>query len=154
MAMLAKSGGQRATDTLFVFPCPEPDENGFYHFHFFAQELLNLPPLSANRINRLQMGEVLHLVGDPENPYDRRALMLFTEDDYLVGYCPRYLSDVGFEVSRQSLSLIDVVVERINMAPAPLQFRLLCHMTVQMSQEERPFLGAMYQPVSAMKAAA
>ncbi len=154
MAMLAKSGGQRATDTLFVFPCPEPDENGFYHFHFFAQELLNLPPLSANRISRLQMGEVLHLVGDPENPYDRRALMLFTEDDYLVGYCPRYLSDVGFEVSRQSLSLIDVVVERINMAPAPLQFRLLCHMTVQMSQEERPFLGAMYQPVSAMKAAA
>jgi hypothetical protein len=154
MAMLAKSGGQRATDTLFVFPCPEPDENGFYHFHFFARELLNLPPLTASRISRLQTGELLRLVGDSQNPHDRRALMLSTEDDYLVGYCPPYLLDIGFDLSRQSLSLIDVVVERINMPPAPLQFRLLCHLKVRMPQDLRPFLGAMYQPLSALNAAA
>lgn len=154
MAMLAKSGGRRATDTLFVFPYPEADENGFYHFHFFARELLNLPPLTASRISRLQTGELLRLVGDSQDPHDRGALMLSTEDDYLVGYCPPYLLDLSFDLSRQSLSLIDVVVERINMPPAPLQFRLLCHLRVQMSQDLHPFLGAMYQPLSALNVAA
>ncbi len=33
IAILARSGGERETDTLTVFPRPEPDSQGRYHFH-------------------------------------------------------------------------------------------------------------------------
>ncbi len=35
MVILARSGGHKATDTLEVFPCPEPI-NGLYQFYFFV----------------------------------------------------------------------------------------------------------------------
>lgn len=44
-AILARSGGQRQTDTLTVFPLPERDEDGLYHFYFPLQKLRDLRPL-------------------------------------------------------------------------------------------------------------
>ncbi len=67
MTILARSGGQRATDTFEVFPASLPpaslpDENGLYNIHFFAHGLRYLPPETVNRISCLQPGELLRLV--------------------------------------------------------------------------------------------
>ncbi|MFA5865734.1 MAG: DNA-binding protein [Phycisphaerae bacterium] len=151
-ALLARSGGRRATDTLEVFPCPEPDENGQYHIHFFVHGLQYLPPPSQERVSRLKPGEVLLMAYDFQNPYDNLALMLRTNDAspgdrYIVGYCPRYLKMDMLTILNSCSVQPKVLVERVNLPPAPFKFRLLCNMTGCWPCDFQPFLDKAYQPI-------
>lgn len=147
IAVLARSGGQRETDTLAVFSCLEPDEAGRYQLHFFAHGLRHLPPAAIERINRFEPEEKLWLAHEFQNPYDSQALILNTEDHYIVGYCPRYLLSEVFELLKRSRSSVDLRVERVNLPPTPLQFRLLCNITTQCEDNFRPFSSQEYQPL-------
>ena len=147
IALLARSGGKRVTDKFEVFPCPEPDENGRYRIHFFAQGLRHLPKPAIERINGLQVGELLYLAHEFQNPHDPSALLLCTKDRWIVGYCPRYLCGDFSQRISQDRELVRVEVDRLNQPPTPLQFRLLCKMTAD-GRDFRPFQGPMYQPVS------
>ena len=147
IALLARSGGKRVTDNFEVFPCPEPDENGRYRIHFFAHGLRHLPKPAIERINGLQVGELLYLAHEFQNRYDSSALLLCTEDHWIVGYCPRYLCGDFFQLISQHRELVRVEVDRLNEPPTPLQFRLLCKMTADW-RDFRPFSSPMYQPVS------
>lgn len=147
IALLARSGGKRVTDQFEVFPCPEPDENGRYCIHFFAHGLRHLPKPAIERINGLEVGELLYLAHEFQNRYDSSALLLCTEDRWIVGYCPRYLCGDFFQLIWQHRELVRVEVDRLNQPPTPLQFRLLCKMTADW-RDFRPFSSPMYQPVS------
>jgi hypothetical protein len=98
------------------------------------------------RINRLETGEKLWLAHEFQNPYDSKALTLNTEDHQIVGYCPRYLNSEIFELLLRNPSLVEVRVERVNQPPTPLQFRLLCNITAQISNDFCPFSSYEYQP--------
>jgi len=148
MAILARSGGERKTDTLAVFPCPEVDEQGQYHLYFFSHGLRHLPISAIERINQFEPREKLWLAHEFQNPYDSQALILNTSDHYIVGYCPRYLLAEVFELLRQNSNL-EVRVERVNKPPTPLQFRLLCKMSVDATDDFRPFDRRQYQPLIA-----
>ncbi len=148
MAILARSGGERETDTLAVFPCLEVDEQGQYHLYFFLHGLRHLSSSSIERINRFESGEKLWLAYEFQNPYDSQALILNTSDHYIVGYCPRYLLAEVFELLRLNSNL-EVRVERVNKPPTPLQFRLLCKMSVHCQDDFRPFSSCQYQPLIA-----
>jgi HIRAN domain len=145
ITMLARSGGQRETDTLTVFPIPEPDSDGRYRFHFFSHGLRHLPPYAIERINRLESGEKLWLAQEFQNSYDSKALILNTEDQQIVGYCPRYLNSEIFELLLRNHSCVEVRVELVNQPPTPFQFRLLCNITVQGSNDFRLFSSYEYQ---------
>ena len=147
IALLARSGGKRVTDKFEVFPCPEPDEKGRYRIHFFAHGLRHLPKPAIERINGLQVGELLSLAHEFQNRHDPSALLLCTEDHWIVGYCPRYLCGDFFQIISQDRELVRVEVDRLNQPPTPLQFRLLCKMTADWG-DFRPFSSQMYQPVS------
>lgn len=147
IAVLARSGGQRETDTLAVFPCPEPDEAGRYQLHFFAHGLRHLPQCAIERINRFESEEKLWLAHEFQNPEDSQALILNTEDHHIVGYCPRYLLSEVFEQLMRDPSSVDLRVERVNLPPTPLQFRLLCNITTQCEDDFRPFSSQEYQPL-------
>lgn len=147
MVIFSRTGGGKATDTFEIFPCPKPDENGLYHIHFFAHGLRHLPKGSGERISELQANELLYLANEFQNPYDSRALLLCTRDHHIVGYCPRYLVADALELVRKKPNLVNVQVERVNPAPTPLQFRLLCNMTAQWPQGFIPFSGQEYQPI-------
>ncbi|WP_333196263.1 HIRAN domain-containing protein [Microcoleus sp. S28C3] len=147
IALLARSGGKRVTDNFEVFPCPEPDENGRYRIHFFAHALRHLSKSAIERINGLQVGELLYLAHEFQNRHDSSALLLCTEDRWIVGYCPRYLCGDFFQIISQHRELVRVEVDRLNQPPTPLQFRLLCKMTADW-RDFRPFSNPMYQPVS------
>ena len=144
IAMLARSGGRRETDTLTVFPCPELDSEGRYCLHFFLHGLRYLPQCAIERINRLETGEKLWLAHEFQNHYDSKALTLNTEDHYIVGYCPRYLTREIFELLKNA-SFVEVRVELVNQPPTPLQFRLLCNITAQCYDDFRPFSSFEYQ---------
>jgi hypothetical protein len=147
IAILARSGGRKATDTFEVFPCPEPDENGLYHIYFFVHGLRYFPKCSIERIKELHKDEQLYLVHDAQNSYDPQALLLRTEDKYNVGYCPRYLVNDIHELLQQNPKLLHVHVERINPAPTPIQYCLLCNMTAEWHQDFHPFSNQEYQPI-------
>jgi hypothetical protein len=104
MAILARSGGERQTDTLAVF-APEIDQQGQYHLYFFSHGLRHLPSSSIERINRFEPGEKLWLAREFQNPHDSQALILTTEDHHIVGYCPRYLLAEISELLRQNSNL-------------------------------------------------
>lgn len=153
IAILARTGGRRVTDSFEVFPCPEPDEEGRYRVHFFAHGLRHFPEACQRRILDLEVDERLLLMWDLQNEYDPGALMLRTNDQsagdrYPVGYCPRYLVEDFFEVLKRDPDHLYVAVERVNRPPAPLQLRLLCGMTARWPADaSRPFSSQQYQPI-------
>ena len=153
MVLLARSEGKRETDSFTVFPCPEPDEEGKYELHFFAHGLRYLPEGAIAKIEQFQVGDKLWLAYEFQNEYDTRALTLNTQDHYIVGYCPRYLSRLVFDVLMRSPQLVDVRVEKINHSPTPLKFRLLCRMTYSTLDGIQPFSQEEYQPIKSKKTA-
>ena len=150
-ALLARSGGQRATgDTLAVYPCPEKDQNGNYHLHFFVHGLRHLGESARQRVERLEPGESLCLMIDAQNNYDPHALTLRTADTegtQLVGWVPSYLAH-DIKSFLNGSSPVRVTVERVNQPPAPVQFRLLCNLTVRWPDGFSPFSEAQYQPIT------
>lgn len=52
-----------------------------------------------------------------------------------------------YEVLKQNPRSVCVRVERVNPAPTPIQFRLLCNMTAQWCDDFSPFSSQDYQPI-------
>jgi hypothetical protein len=151
VAILARTGGRRVTDAFEVFPCPEPLEGGTYQLHFLVHGLSHMPPEAVVRAEKLKPGEPLLVMKDIQNPQDKLALLLRTAeqypgDMYLVGYCPRYLrEDFLTLIDEGSLPVVSVV--RVNLAPAPVQFRVLCRVEMRWPKGFEPFAGYDYQPL-------
>jgi HIRAN domain len=147
IAILARSGGQKATDTLEVFACPEKDEDGSYHAHFFARGLQYLPDSNKQRVTQLQKQETLIFKPEPTNEHDPQAILVFTHDGYQVGYFPRYLAPDVHRLLNNNRQEVKVLVEQVNHAPIPIQFRLLCHLIAPWPDDFQPFSTAEYQPL-------
>ena len=157
MALLMRSGGRSATDTLELYPCPERTEDGDYHLHFFVHGVRYMTAQAQERMEILPPQTRLALLPDMQNRNDWQAFLLRTDDDepdgtYLVGYCPRYLCpDLWKLLTEQQGDPRDVVVqvERVNPPPAPMQMRLLCCITMRWPARFTPFSDAAHQPLVA-----
>jgi hypothetical protein len=154
VAILTASGGRRETDTLEVFSLPEKNEQGEFHIHFFVHGLRHLPESSKERILQLTPEDRLFMCLDFQNPYDRNAVMLRTNDlldnkpdRYIVGYCPRYLKSDILELIMHSIQQTVVKVERVNLPPAPMEYRLLCSLTAPWTDNFNPFSSEEFQPI-------
>jgi hypothetical protein len=157
VAVLARSGGSRVTDTLEIFPCPEKDEKGEYHVHFLVHGLRHMPSTSTDRALQLKSGEQLLAMRDFQNPKDPDAIALRTaesveRDMYLIGYCPRYLRADFLALLRSNAGL-KITVERVNPPPAPVQLRVLCKSVMHWPEGFRPFSTDEYQPLVPASAA-
>ncbi len=147
IAILARSEGRKVTDTFEVFPCPEKSKNGTYYLHFFVHGLRYMPESSIEKVKQLKPEERLYLTLDIQNPYGSTALLLRTEERHNLGYCPRYLAADIWKILRQNPESICVRVERVNPLPTPIQFRLLCNMTVKWDDDFILFSSQDYQPI-------
>ena len=153
IALLARNGGRKVTDSFEVYPAPERQQDGSYRIHFFVHGLRHLPKENVRRIDTLRQNENLLIMHDLQNPHDPSALMLRTNDKtdgdrYFVGYLPRYIVEDVHTILKECKNTPEVHVERINLAPAPLQLRLLCNLTACWPDEFRPFASKLYQPIS------
>ena len=154
LLILARSGGQRVTDTMDVFPYPDHLEDGVYETHFLVHGLSQMTAESCERATLLQPGESLSLMWDFQNPFDPNALALRTaetykQDMFLVGYCPRFLSGDILKLMDKPGNSPLIVVERVNPPPAPFQFRILCKLRMKWPAGFKPFSGPEYQPLRA-----
>lgn len=127
LEVLGRSGGVRETDTLEIFPCPEPDRNHNYVGYFFSHGLRHLTRENQTRAKTLNPDERLYLIRDVQNEVDPTALLLRTENPIaFVGYCPRYLSSEFCKLIEQSgTRQVRVSVERVNV-DAPSELTVLC----------------------------
>jgi hypothetical protein len=145
----ARGGARRATDALEVFEMPLYDPGrACYETFFLAHGLRYLSPSSLDRIHRLVVSDRLFLVLDFQNPADRRAVALRTEDRTWVGYMPRYLLDDAWNLI-QTCGWIEVFVAQVNPAPAPIEQRLLCRLRSCWPTDFRPFCSDAYKPIPA-----
>ncbi len=145
MQLLARSGGKRRTDELYVFPHPELGESGRMVMYFLSHGLRYLDDSALLRIASLKEGESLSLRHETDNRHDQYALLLETDELVKVGYCPRYLNrDLKDILNRTDIHLS---VERLNI-DAPLQFRLLCKVTFKLPLGVDIFASEEYKPTT------
>jgi hypothetical protein len=147
LALLARTGGIRGTDSLMVFGCPEAVDRR-YLVHFFCHGISHLPQEALRIIEKLEVGTRLYLMLDVQNDFDRMAVALRTEQPkMIVGYVPRYFardfSKLAEGVTRETVT---VVVESINLQ-APIQLRLLCKISADWPKGFRPCSGTDFQPI-------
>jgi hypothetical protein len=127
---LARTGGLRATDSMELFPCPEPTEGKNYEVYFFCRGLRHLHVENQERARQLQPSERLYLMQDLQNPHDPTALLMRTSEPVtLVGYAPRYYSAEFTQLIKSTdPDQVNVTVEQVNL-DAPIQYRVLCKLT-------------------------
>src|SRR5260370_11607067 len=156
MILLARSGGQRETDTFEVFPEPEPSSDGRYKSTFFAHGFRHLGASAEDAVRQLTPGERLVLKAEPENPHDPRALRILTTlGGTLLGYVPRYLwGDVHGLQQAVGEDAVTVSVHRVNAPPTPAQFRLLCALDSPWPEGFRPLSSPDFEPLHSLVPAA
>ena len=147
---LGLTEGLKATDRLEFFQCPTRRGNNEYRVEFVLHGLEYLPKQVVERVNKLEEGERLYLIPDPQNEWDKDAMLLRTSDPVLaIGYCPRYLSRDFNKILRENnidVNKIEVSVKRVNI-DAPLNLRLLCKIVAPWPKNFQPCSDEEFQPI-------
>ncbi len=146
MDVLARSGGQRATDMFEVFPRPEPDDRGCYVAHAFIHGLQHRPADARARALALTTGEQLDLSPEPRNEVDDLAIRTETREHEHIGYVPRYLAK---DLHDLGLERVSIHVERVNKPPVPMQFWVLCRLEAPWRAGFDPCAVEEFQPRTA-----
>jgi len=149
LALLGRSGGIRGTDSLVIFPCPEPTSEGKYTLSFFSQGLRYLTREALEVIGNLKSENQLYLLLDVQNTIDPSAVAIRTEKPLcIIGYIPRYFAeDFHFLLQGECNNSVRVYVDQVNQN-APIQFRLLCRINADWPETFKPCSGEMYQPLA------
>lgn len=111
MNILARSGGERMTDSLRVFPRLEPDEEGNYTFYF-------INALDSNYLGTIEENDTILL----KYTKDNKEVVLEDSNNIRIGKCPEYLINTLF--SKLSENSFNIFVHKPNW-DAISQFRIL-----------------------------
>ncbi len=147
--ILSLTGGIRRTDSIELFPCPEPTPEGYYLVKFFSHGLSHFPEQTKKRIEELNPGDKLFLMADLQNPKDSVALTLRTDEPYsMVGYCPRYFAN-DFNLLLKYCGADSVHTSVVQYNPdAPLQLKLLCKLYTKWPNNFKPCSSDLFMPLN------
>lgn len=121
---LGRTQGERVGDRIRVISEPAVDGEGRSHAVFFVNGLrhvLAVAPATEHVLGRLNEGDPLQLVAEPDNPVDERAVVV-SADGAPVGWVPRVLLDHVDAV--QASGEWSLVVAAVNGPDSPPPFRL------------------------------
>lgn len=142
--LLGVSGGARKTDEFRIISEPEVTTEGQYKIRFFISGVRYLSTTSAERVDRLQVGEQLKLVYENSNPHDCKAVLVSANDDTPIGYCPKYFNcDMRALLETLELSSHSLTVVKLN-KDAPDQFKVLCEFVTTWPEGFTPLMSAEY----------
>jgi hypothetical protein len=128
LELLARSAGERATDTVQVVEEPLEEDSGRATVVFPVSGARHIEG-AEERINALRPAQQLSLLREPENEEDPRAVLIDVTTNAPVGYVPSYLLD--FLLKRWDGGVQpQVYVERANGPEAPWHLRLLCRLVM------------------------
>jgi hypothetical protein len=147
LELLARTGGERATDSLQIYPCPEPTVDGRYQTYFFCHGIRHLRSFVSSEVEVLEAGQQLLPMFDILNSVDQQAVAIRTTDPaMMIGYSPRYLARDIRELATLSRETFDLRVERVN-RDAPIRFRLLCRLAAAWPDGFEPCSEPTFQPI-------
>jgi hypothetical protein len=153
--LLARSGGQRETDMFEVFAGPEPQPDGRYRSTFFLHGLRHRGPEAEREVARLEVGDELTLEEEPDNPVDPRAIRVLAKVNGVhIGFVPRYLCTDAHTVVAAAGGASHVRVRRLNPAPTPVQFRVLCELDAPWPVGFVPLAGPEFRAIRTLPAVA
>lgn len=138
MEILARSGGKRVGDMIQLFPEPQTGENGATSCLFLVHGIRHIPG-AEDRVERLNRGDVLHLLDEPSNPKNPRAILVTADGGDRIGWVPDLLLDY-VHIARNH-GPTQVRVERANGRDASPHMRLLVSFSGTVPQGYRPFVG-------------
>ena len=111
-------------DSFEVFPEIEPDREGRFETRFVLHGLRHLNKHAIERSESLRAGDALHLSYELNNPVTSHAILVMTDDYYMLGWLPRYLVDCMHRDGAWLVEDVEVSVAKVNPF-APLSNRLL-----------------------------
>lgn len=138
--VLARTGGQRATDTFHIVDDLQPSADGRVVGRFLASGVRYLPG-ADERLRNMAPDQLLQLRDEPDNPVNPRAILIDVRDGAPIGHVPDWLVD-DIHHLRDAASEITLVAERVN-PDAPPHLRLLCRLEAVLSDRgPAPHLSA------------
>lgn len=153
MEVLIRSSGTKATDHLEIIGEPVRTDDNQFQVDFVVRSIRHLPVPMHDAVLRLEPGDSLFLMPDPQNHMDSKAVGIRTEriqgkqETYLIGYVPGcYTLDFRRLLDRDP-SAVSVKVLKVNPPPAPSQHRLLCRFTSPWPDDFVPFQDEKYMPI-------
>lgn len=147
--VLGRSNGARATDRIEVFAAPELTADGRASSLFFVRGIRHLDRASE-AVDRLQVGQTLVIVDDPDNEMNGRALLLAGDDRVPVGWIPDYLVEHIHELRQWNGDDPTVTVEHLNGPDTAPHMRVLCRVVAPWPTGYEPFHSIEFQPVVAI----
>lgn len=127
--LLARSWGRSTHDTIQIVPEPERHSDGSSSRLFLVSGVSHADEDHPERVSKLvatlKMGQKLDLRDEPDNPVDRRAIII-EAGGHRLGWIPAYL----VEEVHKARERVDIFVERANGPRTPWHLRLLCRLVV------------------------
>ncbi|MGH3995870.1 MAG: HIRAN domain-containing protein [Pseudonocardiaceae bacterium] len=136
LAVLGRSGGKRAGDSIFLLREPEVFSDGITRAMFFVHGV-RYQQGAAARIGQLRPGDQLHLRPEPDNEFNARAVLVTIYDDQAIGWVPDLLTD--YVQHALSMGTPAVRVSKVNGEDTPPNLRLLVELSGQLPIGYRPF---------------
>lgn len=127
--ILARSGGERATDTIQVVPYPDVLDDGTERRLFLVSGVRHIDG-ADERIAGLVPGQRLELREEPNNVVNPKAVLIDASEGAPIGWVPDYLIE-DLSKYREDARPISVSVIRANGPEVPAHLRVLCQMDVQ-----------------------
>ncbi len=148
IAILSRSGGRRATDTLELFPLPEFEPEYGYRTWFWVHGLRHLAPVVQSQIEALIQGERVLPHCETDNRVDPSAIkLLSSRGGNWIGYMPSYLLDDAHTL-QETCAFCHIFVEKVNPPSSPIQQRVLCRLESCWPEGFIPYSTPRYQPLS------
>jgi HIRAN domain len=146
--VLSRSGGTRETDHIEVFPEPERDcATGNATCRFFVRGVQYFDG-AAEVILSLAIGEVLQLVPEPTNEFDREAIVVTAADGFRLGYLPRYLTTYVAKALRSCApDSVNLCVVKLGNPSMGFHTRLMVEFTCCWPDLDWPFAEDVFAPL-------
>lgn len=111
--LLRKSTGRLPIDTYeFIDPIFPEDQTIIREFYVVGiRHNSTCEGIECNRLPKIEVGDELVLVPEPENEYDRYAIKVHTKHGEMLGYVPRYYSEGVSERLSHGMTYVCEIVE-------------------------------------------
>ena len=142
--LLGISGGERKTDDFRIITEPQITSKGEYKIRFFISGIAYLEEKNKSRIRTLDRNEQLKIEFENDNPHDMNAILISTQDNIKIGYCPKYFNcDLRALMEKPELQAHNLVVVKVN-NDAPNQFKVLCEFSTMWPKNFIPLVSEDY----------
>ena len=145
---LSVSGGRSYTDSFEVFPPIEPDPDGGFRTQLMLHGLRHTNPHAIKAVQSLQPGEELRVAVELNNPVATYALLVYTQDYYVLGWLPRYVAEGIHRGGDWTVADARASIARVS-PDAPLSHQVLLDFTGRLPPGVNPMRDLQqYRPIA------